>query len=81
MSLYCATGSVETDLSPQQSHDLLVETLAKLGKRNRVLIVPPDQSSNAVGCHRPSSIMARMRARRICCPRSARSVASARSEW
>jgi hypothetical protein len=44
MSLYCATGSVETDLSPQQSRDLLVETLAKLGKRNRVLIVPPDQS-------------------------------------
>lgn len=44
MSLYCATGSVETDLSPQQLHDLLVESLAQLGKRNRVLVVPPDQS-------------------------------------
>ncbi len=34
----------ETDLSLQQLHDLLVESLAKLGKRNRVLVVPPDQS-------------------------------------
>ena len=44
MSLYCDTGSVETDLSLQQLHNLLVESLAKLGKRNRVLVVPPDQS-------------------------------------
>jgi nickel-dependent lactate racemase len=44
MSLYCATGSVETELSPQQLHDLLVESLAKLGRRNRVVVVPPDQS-------------------------------------
>ena len=44
MSLYCATGGVETDLSLQQLHDLLVESLAKLGKRNRVLVVPPDES-------------------------------------
>src|SRR5580658_5403021 len=44
MSLYCATGSIETDLSLQQLHDRLVESLAKLGKRERVLIVPPDQS-------------------------------------
>jgi nickel-dependent lactate racemase len=44
MSLYCATGSVETDLSLQQLHDLLAESLAKLEKRNRVLVVPPDQS-------------------------------------
>ena len=44
MSLYCAKGSVETDISPQQLHDLLAESLAKLGKRNRVLVVPPDQS-------------------------------------
>ncbi|MGB7944980.1 MAG: lactate racemase domain-containing protein, partial [Terriglobales bacterium] len=41
---YCAAGGVETDLSPQQLHDLLVESLAKLGKRNRVLVVPPDQT-------------------------------------
>jgi nickel-dependent lactate racemase len=44
MSLYCANGSVETDLSLQQLHDLLVESLAKLGKRHRVLAVPPDKS-------------------------------------
>jgi nickel-dependent lactate racemase len=44
MSLYCETGSVETDLSLQQLHDLLVESLAKLGKRHRVLVVPPDHS-------------------------------------
>src|SRR3984885_5382651 len=44
MSLFCATGSVETDLSLQQMQDLLVESLAKLGKRSRVLVVPPDQS-------------------------------------
>jgi nickel-dependent lactate racemase len=44
MSLYCATGSVETDLALQQLHDLLVESLSKLGKRSRVLVVPPDQS-------------------------------------
>ncbi len=44
MSLYCATGSPDTDLSPQQLNDLLAESLAKLGERNRVLAVPPDQS-------------------------------------
>src|ERR1035437_8044228 len=44
MSLYCATGSVDTDLSPQQLKDLLTESLAKLGQRNRVLAVPPDQT-------------------------------------
>jgi nickel-dependent lactate racemase len=44
MSLYCDTGGVETDLSPQELHDLLLESLAKLGERKRVLVVPPDQS-------------------------------------
>jgi nickel-dependent lactate racemase len=44
MSLYCATGGVETDLSLQQLRDLLQESLAKLGKRNHVIVVPPDQS-------------------------------------
>ena len=43
MSLYCATGGIEADLFPQLK-DLLVESLAKLGRRNRVLAVPPDQS-------------------------------------
>lgn len=44
MSLYCKVGSVDTDLSPRQLNDLLVESLAKLGNRNKVLAVPPDQS-------------------------------------
>jgi nickel-dependent lactate racemase len=44
MSLYCATGSDETDLSPQQLKELLLGSLAKLGTRNKVLAIPPDQS-------------------------------------
>jgi nickel-dependent lactate racemase len=44
MSLYCSVGSVETDLSAAQLKELLVESLAKLGARNNVLVVPPDQS-------------------------------------
>ena len=44
MSLFCSIGSVDTDLSPQQLQQLLEEALAKLGPRNRVLAVPPDQS-------------------------------------
>jgi nickel-dependent lactate racemase len=44
MSLYCATGSVDTDLTPQQLKDLLSESLAKLGERHRVLAIPPDQT-------------------------------------
>ena len=44
MSLYCATGSIDTDLSLQQLNELLVESLAKFGPRNKVLAVPPDQT-------------------------------------
>src|ERR1035437_905835 len=44
MSLYCAAGSVEADLSPQQLNELLTASLAARGERNRVLAVPPDQS-------------------------------------
>jgi len=43
MSLYCATGDVNSDLLPQLQN-LFAESLAKLGQRNRVLAVPPDQS-------------------------------------
>jgi nickel-dependent lactate racemase len=43
MSLYCAMGSVESDLS-QRLQGLLAESLAKLGQRSRVLVVPPDYS-------------------------------------
>jgi len=44
MSLYCSIGSVDTDLTPQQLNDLLAESLARLGPRNNVLAVPPDQT-------------------------------------
>ena len=44
MSLFCATGSVDTDLSPQQLQELFEEALAKLGPRSRVLAIPPDLS-------------------------------------
>jgi nickel-dependent lactate racemase len=42
MSLYCAVGDVDADLSAHQLNDLLVESLGKLGRRKRVLAVPPD---------------------------------------
>ncbi len=42
MSLYCAVGSADTDISPQQSRELLWESLTRLGARKRVLAVPPD---------------------------------------
>jgi nickel-dependent lactate racemase len=44
MSLYCSIGTVDTDLTPNQLNDLLVKGLAKLGQRNKVLAVPPDQT-------------------------------------
>ncbi len=44
MSVFCATGSMETDLSSNQLKELLTESLGKLGERKRVLAVPPDQS-------------------------------------
>jgi nickel-dependent lactate racemase len=42
MSLFCATGSVDTDLSPSQLNELFSASLDKLGERNRVLAIPPD---------------------------------------
>jgi nickel-dependent lactate racemase len=44
VSLYCAKGGVDTDLAPPQLRRLLGESLAMLGERNRVLVVPPDIS-------------------------------------
>jgi nickel-dependent lactate racemase len=44
MSLYCAVGSADTELTPRQLNDLLVESLEKLGPRHKVLAVPPDQT-------------------------------------
>jgi nickel-dependent lactate racemase len=42
MSLYCRTGSADTDLSPEQMNDLLAGALDRLGPRKRVLVIPPD---------------------------------------
>ncbi len=44
MSLFCAIGSPDTDLLPEQLRQLLEEALAALGPRHRVLAIPPDQS-------------------------------------
>jgi nickel-dependent lactate racemase len=44
MSLYCAAGGIEAELSSAQLRELFLEALAKLGDRKRVLAVPPDQS-------------------------------------
>jgi nickel-dependent lactate racemase len=44
MSLYCAAGGVDADLSSLQLRELLIGGLAKLGERSRVVAVPPDQS-------------------------------------
>ncbi len=42
MSLYCAIGSEQTDLSPEQIRHHLIEALSRLGPRSRVLAIPPD---------------------------------------
>ena len=44
MSVYCAAGGVDADLSLEQLRELLTGALAKLGTKNRVMAVPPDQS-------------------------------------
>jgi nickel-dependent lactate racemase len=44
MSLYCDLGATDADLSAEVLHDSLLESLAKLGARHSVLIVPPDYS-------------------------------------
>ena len=44
MSLYCAHGGAELDLNSEQLQALLVVSLEKLGVRQRVLLVPPDQT-------------------------------------
>jgi nickel-dependent lactate racemase len=42
VSLYCATGTPDLELSSGQLDTLLQDSLAKLGNRQRVLAVPPD---------------------------------------
>jgi nickel-dependent lactate racemase len=42
MALYCAVGGEELEIGAQQMLELLRESLGKLGRRERVLAVPPD---------------------------------------
>src|SRR5882762_3746563 len=44
MSLYCAIGSADRELSALELKELLTASLAKLGSRSRVIAVPPDHS-------------------------------------
>lgn len=42
MALYTQIESVDSDLSPIEIKDIIFSTLEKLGRRNKVLAVPPD---------------------------------------
>jgi nickel-dependent lactate racemase len=44
MSLYCAEGGPDAELSPEKMRALLFGALDRLGERRRVLAVPPDGS-------------------------------------
>ncbi|HEY0786279.1 MAG TPA: lactate racemase domain-containing protein [Acidobacteriaceae bacterium] len=44
MSLYLATGGAEMEIAPEALASLLYQALDKLGPRQRVLAVPPDQT-------------------------------------
>ncbi|MGB6385062.1 MAG: lactate racemase domain-containing protein [Terriglobales bacterium] len=47
MSLYCAQGSQDCELSSSELRDFLFAALDKLGKRRKVLAVPPDQTRSS----------------------------------
>src|SRR5271156_4205744 len=47
MSLYCAQGGPDRELSPSELRDFLSAALEKLGRRRKVLAVPPDQTRTA----------------------------------
>jgi nickel-dependent lactate racemase len=47
MSLYCAQGGPDRELSSSEIRDFLLGALEKLGKRSKVLAVPPDQTRAA----------------------------------
>jgi nickel-dependent lactate racemase len=42
VSLYCAVGALDKELSPEELRELLFTALNQLGPRSRVLAVPPD---------------------------------------
>src|SRR5712664_766152 len=47
MSLYCAQGGPDRELSSRELRDSLLAALEKLGKRSKVLAIPPDQTRTA----------------------------------
>jgi nickel-dependent lactate racemase len=47
MSLYCAQGDPDRELSSSELRDFLSAALEKLGRRRKVLAVPPDQTRTA----------------------------------
>jgi nickel-dependent lactate racemase len=42
MALYCAVGGEDLEISPERQADLLAEGLGRIGRRDKVLAVPPD---------------------------------------
>src|SRR5271155_3076266 len=44
MSLYCAQGGPDRELSPSELREFLCAALEKLGRRKKVLAVPPEQT-------------------------------------
>jgi nickel-dependent lactate racemase len=47
VSLYCAQGGPDRELSSSELRNLLSAALEKLGRRKKVLVVPPDQTRTA----------------------------------
>ncbi len=47
MSLYCAQGGPDRELTSTELRELLFAALKRLGSRNKVLAVPPDQTRAA----------------------------------
>jgi nickel-dependent lactate racemase len=47
VSLYCAQGGPDRELSASELKDFLSAALARLGRRKKVLAVPPDQTRTA----------------------------------
>jgi nickel-dependent lactate racemase len=47
VSLYCAQGGPDRELSASELKDFLSAALARLGRRKKVLVVPPDQTRTA----------------------------------
>jgi nickel-dependent lactate racemase len=44
MSLYCAQGGPDQEISPDELRDFFLAALEKLGKRSKVLAIPPDHT-------------------------------------